>query len=329
MDVVIESHQAIARSRSICHVCHTRCGLVHLPGQASGTSQGAGSSSRLPTPSEEARAAETYSPAGTGTNTPTNGKAGGNVLLECVNCKRQMASNRYASHLSDCMGLSNSRRGATRNATAKTKLASEAGRSASPYVPSEPGGLSDDGKAATAGKGKGKSKAKRTDEAEFNLNRKRPGSPSVSPVKKAKKAKNGSPMSRVKADPDAPGSPISSLPVPATNSHSRIPSKLRDSSIVSSVRREQRSSSPESRASSPAHSISTLASAPSLKSPVISAAITQKPKPKNGKGPPAPPRRPSPPRPPPPPPVIRMPEPNYLIDVEGDETGSSTDTDSD
>ncbi|KIK26545.1 hypothetical protein PISMIDRAFT_94878, partial [Pisolithus microcarpus 441] len=32
-------------------------------------------------------------------------------------------------------------------------------------------------------------------------------------------------------------------------------------------------------------------------------------------------KRPSPPRPPPPP------QPDYLIDVEGDETGSSTDTD--
>ncbi|TFY69047.1 hypothetical protein EVJ58_g647 [Rhodofomes roseus] len=100
----------------------------------------------------------------------------------------QMASNRYAAHLADCMGLS-TRRGATRNASHKAKIGSDAGRSASPFLGTEDGMLSDDGKAGPAGKGKGKSRAKRVDDAEFNLHRKRPGSPIVSPKKNAKKAK--------------------------------------------------------------------------------------------------------------------------------------------
>ncbi|KAI0936058.1 hypothetical protein AcV5_004298 [Taiwanofungus camphoratus] len=330
MDVVLESHQQIARSRAICNICHTRCCAVHVPGPSSVATQAAASSSRLPSPSDEARVADANSPAGTGTSTSMNGKVNGNILLECVICKRQIASNRYASHLGDCMGLGNSRRGAIRSATTKTKLASEAGRSASPYLGSENGNISDDGTNANTGKGKGKSKAKRTDDAEYSLNRKRPGSPSLSPVKRGKKAKtSGSPVARVKADPDTPGSPSNSFVLPQTSSQLKVPSKLRDSSIVSSVNREQRSSSPgsPSRLSSPARSVSTVASALSIRSPTLSASAMQKSKGKNSKPALAPPaKRPSPPRPPPP--VIRMPEPDFLVDVEGDETGSSTDTDS-
>ncbi|KAH9835777.1 uncharacterized protein C8Q71DRAFT_763387 [Rhodofomes roseus] len=322
MDVVLESHQSIARSRKVCDICHTYCEQVHVPG-ASGSAPGA-SPYKGATPTEEVR---TNSPAGTGTNTPVNGKSNGNVILECVNCGRQMASNRYAAHLADCMGLS-TRRGATRNASHKAKIGSDAGRSASPFLGTEDGMLSDDGKAGPAGKGKGKSRAKRVDDAEFNLHRKRPGSPIVSPKKNAKKAKtSGSPMARVK---EADGSPSNTLPVPGTGSHSRVPSKLRDSSIVSTAQREL-SSSPEapSRVPSPAPSMSTLASAPSLQSPTLSAKTPQRANGRKGKPiHPPPQRRPSPPRPPPPP-VIRMPEPDYLVDVDGDETGSSTDTDSD
>ncbi|KZT06767.1 uncharacterized protein LAESUDRAFT_725528 [Laetiporus sulphureus 93-53] len=333
MDVVLESHQAISRSKTVCPVCHTYCKAAHTSGPSGTASQPAASSSRLPTPSDEAKATDQNSPAGTGMSTPTNGKSNGNILLECVNCKRQIASNRYASHLGDCMGLANSRRGAVRSATTKTKLASDAGRSASPYVASENGALSDDGKTTTSGRNKAKSRTKRADEAEFNLHRKRPGSPTLSPTKKSKKAKTtGSPISRVKGDTDVPGSPsTNSLPLPPSSSLTRVPSKLRESSIVSSVNRDRRSSSPESpsRYSSPARSVSTLASAPSMQSPTLAASKVQKPKGgRNGKPPPAPPRRLSPPRPPPPPPIIRMPEPDYLVDVEGDETGSSTDTDS-
>ena len=96
---------------------------------------------------------------------------------------------------------------------------------------------------------------------------------------------------------------------------SRVPSKLRASSTVSSLHREQRSSSPDSptRLSSPAHSISTQASTV-IRSPVVTNA-TLKSKQANGKGRGAPalPRIPSPPRPPPPVPVIKRAETDYLI----------------
>ncbi|KZT74845.1 hypothetical protein DAEQUDRAFT_8937 [Daedalea quercina L-15889] len=324
MDVVLESHQAIARSKRVCDICHTYCGRVHVPGASGSVSQPGITSSKVVTPTD------TNSPADNGTTTPTNGKVNGNVMLDCVNCGRQLASNRYAAHLADCMGL-NSRRGAARNASNKSKLGSDAGRSASPYMGTEDGMLSDEGKLPPVGKGKGKSRAKRADDAEFNLHRKRPGSPNISPKKNQKKAKtSGSPMARVRAETDRPGTPSNTLSVPQTGSHSRVPSKLRESSIVSSAQREL-SSSPEgpSRVPSPAPSVSTLASAPSLQSPTLSAKSPQKPSGKKGKPIPHPPRRPSPPRPPPPPVIVRMPEPDYLVDVEGDETGSSTDTDSD
>ena len=73
-------------------------------------------------------------PPTTGTDTPN-----GTVYFECTVCKRevrymdnqrnccnlpldfQIASNRYAPHLSGCMGLSNTRRGAARNANNKAR----------------------------------------------------------------------------------------------------------------------------------------------------------------------------------------------------------------
>ncbi|KAI0735415.1 hypothetical protein C8Q76DRAFT_712186 [Earliella scabrosa] len=311
MDVVQQSHKEIARARAVCDVCHTRCGAVHVPGPSNATASG----SRIPTPTGELNG---NSPSGTGVNTPVNGKDG-TTYFDCLECKRSIASNRYAPHLSSCMGLG-SRRGAARNASVKSKLGNELGKADSFDA-------FDDPKPAPA-KGKGKAKTKKSDSA-LNANGKRNGSPSVSPTKKpSKKQKTaGSPAARVKADPD---SPASSNLLPVASNASRVPSKLRASSTVSSLHARERSSSPDSpRLSSPARSISTQASTV-LRSPAISNA-TLKSKQANGKGrgAPAPPRIPSPPRPPPPVPIIRMPETDYLVDVEGEETGSSTDTDSD
>ncbi|KAJ7139910.1 hypothetical protein C8R44DRAFT_317679 [Mycena epipterygia] len=166
MDVTLQSHHETARSRSICPVCKTRCSSVHTPSQ-----------SQPPLPSRPSTPAANGS-AGTGTSTPTSAKADGNLYLECVNCSRQIGSNRYAPHLSTCMGLSTTRRGAARGTTAKSKQSSEAGgRSTSPEA-----ALSDDG-----GNSKGKGKSKTKNEAEFNLKRKRPESPQLTPNKKQKK----------------------------------------------------------------------------------------------------------------------------------------------
>ncbi|KAJ3551220.1 hypothetical protein NM688_g4835 [Phlebia brevispora] len=216
------------------------------------------------------------------------------------------------------MGLGNSRRGAARNN--KSRLPSETGRADSPYHGSDNGILSDEGRTPT--KSKGKSRANRADEAEFSMARKRTGSPSISPIKKTKKQKTGSPIARVKTDPDLTRSPLL-LPVAHTNSHTKIPSKLRETSILSSVHNERRSSSPESTISSPAHSASTP-SALSMQSPLSGHA---KARAQNGNSvdgrskqrvsPPV--RQPTP--------VNRI-EHEFLIDVDGEETGSSTDSDS-
>ncbi|KAJ3998486.1 hypothetical protein F5050DRAFT_1222401 [Lentinula boryana] len=285
MDIALEAHAEVFRSRTLCETCGTRCNAAHPPSSLSQPSRTQASSSR----------AETPSAAEGGANTPNSAKGSdGTIHLECVNCQRMVASNRYAPHLSNCMGLNSSRRGAVRGST-KAKQPSDAGRSGSPA--SEAGYLSDDGKAQ---KSKGKSRTKRADEAEFNLKRKRPISPQVSPSKKTKQ--KGSPVSRVKSEMDGISSSTSSLPT--ANSQSKIPSKLRDSSLASFNDRE---SSGSSRESSPDASLSST-----LSSSFMNKGIASRPKP-------VPLKQPSPPRPPPP-------VPAYIEDEEGDETGSSTDT---
>ncbi|KAG6891414.1 hypothetical protein C0992_007193 [Termitomyces sp. T32_za158] len=297
MDVTLQAHQEVLRG-------------LHAPGPSGVTSQPTIPSSRPSTPGSalEGKAANS---AGTGTNTPTSGKDG-NLYLECVNCSRQIASNRYAPHLTSCLGLNTARRGAARNNN-KSKPPSEAGRSLSPA--SDAGAVSEE---SPKGKAKGKSLNKRVDEAEFNLKRKRPASPQVSPAKNQKKQKtSGSPVSRLKAAAETPGLRNNSHFSPAS-SQSKIPSKLRDSSTASFI---GGSSSPASSRDSSPGGVNTATPASSFsRSPhIMNKALAKGAAKANGVGPP---RRPSPPRPP----SIHVPD--YSIDVEGEETGSSTDTDS-
>ncbi|KAH7911240.1 hypothetical protein BJ138DRAFT_1151186 [Hygrophoropsis aurantiaca] len=323
MDAALRAHHEVSRSRAVCHLCQTRCGMAHSVASHDLNSLNA-TTSHPATPSRDGKTLSS-----TGTNTPTKDKSDGNIFFKCVNCDRQIASNRYAPHLSACMGIgAGMRRGAARGTNLKTKIPIEPGRSASPYLGSDSGHVSDDN---ASGKGKGKSKGKRADDAEFNLKRKRAGSPQVSPPKKQKKQKtSGSPVSRIKADLDSTANANKTLQLPSS-SQTKVPSKLRASSTASFLERD-RSTTPSSHASSAGTPMA------SRSTPSISA---QSPA---GTGPPKRGRpkgsktgmgrgtalatqikRPSPPRPPPPP--VRI-EPDYLIDVEGDETGSSTDTDS-
>ncbi|KAG2154536.1 hypothetical protein DEU56DRAFT_769111 [Suillus clintonianus] len=323
MDAALQAHHQLLRSRAVCRICHTRCGMVHPNGAQIVTSQ-AHSIIHGDVGGKTA--------SSTGTNTPNGSKSDGNILFECMVCKHQVASNRFAPHLSKCMGIgTGSRRGAPRGTNLKAKIPIEPGRSASPYPGSENGNVSDDN---LNGKGKVKGKGKRADDADFNLKRKRPISPQTSPTKKpTKKLKTaGSPVSRLKADPDSSGTTASNtLQVPSSSSQSKVPSKLRSSSTASFLERD-RSSTPGSQ-SSVGTPIASTSSAISARS----AAGTGPPKrgrPKGSKtgtgrgGLAAQQKRPSPPRllplPPPPPPAV-----SYLVvpDVEGDETGSSTDTD--
>ncbi|KAJ7900118.1 hypothetical protein B0H14DRAFT_1549971 [Mycena olivaceomarginata] len=185
MDVTLQSHHETARSRTVCSVCKTRCSSVHAP-----THSVASLPSRASTPAANGSAS-------TGTSTPT--KSDGNLYLECLHCSRQIASNRYAPHLSSCMGLSQSRRGAARGSAAKSKQPSEARSTGSPEAT-----LSDDGGSPNKGKGKAKGKT------DVNLKRKRPESPQLTPNKKQKKqSASGSPVSRIKAGSDVSGIPAS------------------------------------------------------------------------------------------------------------------------
>lgn len=329
MDAALQAHHQLLRSRAVCRICHTRCGLVHPNGAQTVTPQ---SQSILHGDIGGKTASST------GTNTPNGSKSDGNIFFECMVCKRQVASNRFAPHLSACMGTgTGSRRAAPRGTNLKAKIPIEPGRSASPYPGSENGNVSDDN---SNGKGKAKGKGKRADDADFNLKRKRPISPQTSPTKKpTKKLKTaGSPVSRLKADPDSSGTTASNtLQVPSSSSQSKVPSKLRSSSTASFLERD-RSSTPGSQ-SSVGTPIASTSSAISARS-VTGTGPPKRGRPKGsktgtGRGAlvaqqkrPSPPRSllPPPPPPPPPAPAVRI-EQDYLVDVEGDETGSSTDTD--
>jgi len=135
----------------------------------------------------------------------------------------------------------------------------------------------------------------------------------------------------------------SPLAPPGTKSQSKIPSRLRESSIALSLEIEATGASPGSRSSSPATAATPTSSVLGLgngkPNGITAGGIVEEKRV---------PRIPSPPRPRPP--VVRRPETDYLVgkqfvlflyvsvndgdlvmgflDVEGDETGSSTDTDS-
>ncbi|KAH7104709.1 hypothetical protein BKA62DRAFT_693146 [Auriculariales sp. MPI-PUGE-AT-0066] len=131
MSVALQSHNEIARARETCN-------LLHVPPPPARQST-AGSRAHTPVP--------TPNPAKPGSmngtlNVKDTAKTDGNVLIECSNCKRSVASNRFAQHLSGCLGLA----GGARRGTAvrvgppgtKSKLGSD-GRSASPFIGSEAG----------------------------------------------------------------------------------------------------------------------------------------------------------------------------------------------
>ncbi|KAH9964471.1 hypothetical protein BC827DRAFT_1187339 [Russula dissimulans] len=320
VDVALQSHQEIARSRRKCEVCHTYCRQVHTPASSSTAtaSQSTLPGSRQATP-----------PRDVGTPNGSVNKDG-TVILECVACGAPMASNRYASHLSRCIGIgTGTRRVAARGATSRSKLGSDAGRSASPYPGSENGNASDHNAPPPPGpKKKGrppKNKPKAPVQVANNVvaaavndgdalsNRKRPGSPLSSPTKNAKKQK-------LSAIPLARSGANTPLAPPGAKSQSKIPSRLRESSTAPLPEPEATGASPASRSSSPATAVTTNSSVlGNGKSNGVNAAAAVVEEKK------VPSRIPSPPRPPPP--VTRRPETDYLVDVEGDETGSSTDTD--
>ncbi|WRT69514.1 uncharacterized protein IL334_006500 [Kwoniella shivajii] len=165
LTTAMSAHREIKRGRAICGTCGTRC-RTHLPLPMPTTlqSQNASSSSsssllasahmnsappsRNPSPQPTVdgqpiprTGGYTIGPEkGTGGSTGIGSGSGkidgnGNVFFECLVCSRSVASNRYAPHLSSCLGLNGStRRGAARSAAVKARLGTNDRSSPSPYV---------------------------------------------------------------------------------------------------------------------------------------------------------------------------------------------------
>lgn len=302
MDTTLQAHHEVQKSSVLCDICHTRCGTAHA---SSSTGQTNPTTSRPPSPSAEGKqSTPTGSVSGASTG-PTNGKSDGTVYFECLACKRQIASNRYAPHLSSCMGTGiGNRRSGSRNPITKSKSGGDKGRSESPYLGSEG---SDDSKPSAKGKGKGK--APKKDDGDYSIHRKRPGSPQATP-KKLKKAKTtGSPLKN-----------ITDMPPPASTKSSKLreSSATRESSIAPSVDNESRMSvfSPEASPVSPTSSADSP-SATSVR--VTNGKNTHKSGAKN-----------SIPTASNPPPQSNVHDASYmLMEYDDNETGSSTDSGSD
>ncbi|KAI0307568.1 hypothetical protein B0F90DRAFT_25636 [Multifurca ochricompacta] len=340
VDVALKSHQEVSQSRRKCDVCHTHCRQVHVPTSVSTIMAATASQSTLPGSRQGTPPRDLGTPGATGTPTGSINKDG-TALLECIGCGRPISSNRYAPHLSSCIGIgTGTRRAAARNATSKSKLGSDAGRSASPYPGSENGNVSDNNaplpppgppkKKGRPPKNKPKASVQTmsvaNDDSEPLSNRKRPGSPLSSPTKNTKKqkvsiARAGTvrrlACATIVSITCANSGQNTPLGLSGTKSQSKIPSRLRESSIASFLEPEATGASPGSRSSSPGTAATPTSSV--LGNGRANGTI-------GGEEKRIPPRIPSPPRPPPP--ITRRPETDYLVDVEGDETGSSTDTDS-
>jgi len=145
--------------------------------------------------------------------TQTNGTAANSqkqepTLLDCLNCKRPIAFNRYAPHLASCMGLSvGSRRGQPRNAS--KRVDSEGARSASPQVFGEERESTPSGSKAA---------------------NKRTRSPSEYSVRDAKRPKTESGRATPQPRPNGAGG---LLPGHYANSVPKASSKLRSSPVAS------------------------------------------------------------------------------------------------
>ncbi|EJD04322.1 uncharacterized protein FOMMEDRAFT_19579 [Fomitiporia mediterranea MF3/22] len=350
MDVAIQAQKEERNSLSVCKICGMRCNQVHALPEAAP----AAGSSRAGSPTIDG-----LPPPDSGTP-GSSGKSDGNINLSCVNCQRLFASNRYAQHLTTCLGVGTGvRRTAQRNAVTKTKTNANT-RSGSPYV--------DEVEDAKPIKGKGKAKGRAAAEDDV-VGALKSGLPQPSPTKKQKKGR-ATPATGT-GPPRLPGSRLG-----PPGSNPKPPSKVRSTptpSIASHISKTSHSPSAHSNDSSDAEggipatggtgvdsgaegegeSQSSVLGGISPSLPTAesigrgrskagsfsqgtgsgggsSAGGGSKAKKVTGTGPPA--KKPPPPPvnrlpslPPPPPPPVRQPNSTFLIDIEGDETGSDTD----
>ncbi|WWC65687.1 uncharacterized protein I303_108308 [Kwoniella dejecticola CBS 10117] len=161
LTTAMSAHREIKRGRAICGTCGTRCrSHLPLPPPTNPLASSSSSSSLSLQPNQSAPPSRNPSPApsidgqpvprtggyaigpekGTGGSTGIGSGSGrtdanGNTFFECLVCSRSVASNRYAPHLSSCLGLNGStRRGAARSAAVKARLGNNDRSSPSPYV---------------------------------------------------------------------------------------------------------------------------------------------------------------------------------------------------
>ena len=146
-DSLILGNKAVAQVRRALGISRFAYRPSHSHSAHASTSTGSidPSSPRPPSPSVEGKQSTPTGSASGASTGPTNGKSDGAVYFECLNCKRpvswvslclpvdsspirstksiaQIASNRYAPHLSSCMGVGNgNRRGGSRNPITKSK----------------------------------------------------------------------------------------------------------------------------------------------------------------------------------------------------------------
>ncbi|WVW86724.1 hypothetical protein I302_108778 [Kwoniella bestiolae CBS 10118] len=161
LSTAMAAHREIKRGRVVCGTCGTKC-RAHLPLPPPTLPTSSSSSSMTLLPNASAPPSRYPSPQpsigpdgqpiprtggytvgpekGTGGSTGIGSGSGrvdgnGNTFFECLVCARSVASNRYAPHLSSCLGLNGStRRGAARSAAVKARLGNNDRSSPSPYV---------------------------------------------------------------------------------------------------------------------------------------------------------------------------------------------------
>ncbi|WVQ96149.1 hypothetical protein IAU59_003252 [Kwoniella sp. CBS 9459] len=227
LSTAMAAHREIKRGRVVCGTCGTKC-RAHLPLPPPTLQQSSAAPSRTSSPQPPLSTDGSQPPSraggypvgperGTGGSTGIGSgsgrvDAGGNVFFECLVCSRQIASNRYAPHLSSCLGLNGStRRGAARSAAAKARLGSNNDRSSpSPYTA---GNGSENGDWGSDGDSVSGSKKRKM----MNGSAKRGRSPSKVPM--SKKAKLGSTSGTATPTPSFPRQalPPSKLGRPPTN----------------------------------------------------------------------------------------------------------------
>ncbi|KAH8077946.1 hypothetical protein HD553DRAFT_346326 [Filobasidium floriforme] len=214
--IAIAGHREVKLCRTPCHRCGTHCrGKAQLPPPSATTLA-------PPTHHSNGNKSRSSTPQFGGDGSGSGGQVkNGVVLLPCLYCGRQIASNRYAPHLAGCLGLAGgSRRTARATATGNGKSRMGSERSASLYLDNESDAGSDASGPTTLSTASASAAPPKTGRGPGrppkNANGKRANSPATKPgnLKKTKNnTNNPHPLTQSATIPDSPLTP--SLPLSA------------------------------------------------------------------------------------------------------------------